>query len=111
MCVRQRRNRLVERLNWPVERLTCGEMYPLRNTQMMRIVLLLAVSLAFITSAQTAEQPKEAPKGAFQVPKLDQAAREAIIAAADQAISKHLKAEKKKNASNEIDAEIGRAHV
>jgi uncharacterized protein (TIGR03067 family) len=40
---------------------------------------------------------------AFRVPKLDQAEREAIVAAADQALSKHFKA-KKKGPQDEIDA-------
>jgi serine/threonine protein kinase len=46
----------------------------------------------------------EVGKGGFQVPKIDQAEREAIVAAAKQAISKHLKAERKKGAPNEIGA-------
>jgi hypothetical protein len=43
-------------------------------------------------------------KGELQAPKLDQAAREAIVAAAHQAISQHFKA--KKAVVEEIDAEL-----
>ena len=43
-------------------------------------------------------------KGEFQAPKLDQTAREAIVAAAHQAIAQHFKA--RKAAVEEIDAEL-----
>jgi len=65
------------------------------------IVLALGVVAATVSSFTTGGQ-EEPPRKA--VPKLDQAQREAIVAAANTAIGKHLRAERKKDATDNIDA-------
>jgi hypothetical protein len=61
-------------------------------------VVVFAAMPASFTTAPGGEPVKKV------VPKLDQAEREAIVAAANQAIARHAKAEKKKDAPDEIDA-------
>ena len=67
------------------------------------VVLAVAVIAAMVSSFTRAagdDPPKK------NVPKLNQAEREAIVAAASQALDKHAKAERKKEAPDDIDAKF-----
>ena len=63
-------------------------------------VLVVAAMLSSFTPAAGDDPPKT------NVPKLNQAEREAIVAAARQALDKHAKAERKKEAPDDIDAKF-----
>jgi formylglycine-generating enzyme required for sulfatase activity len=77
------------------------------SKRQLLVVLVLAMTVVGLTwklSGAFGVQRDQIGIGKFQGPKLDQAEREAIVAAGIQAIAKHRKAEKKEDAPNEIDA-------
>src|SRR6266540_1171628 len=69
-----------------------------------RLVISVLFRLAMFAGVEPASiaGPDDVPPAG--VPKLDQAQREAIVAAANQALMKHVRAERKKGAPDDIDA-------
>src|ERR1700722_13522087 len=80
-----------------------GESIMLAKTWCVAISVVLAAAVVTVMISSFTPAAGDDPSKE-NVPKLDRAQREAIVAAANQAINKHLKAERKKETPGDIDA-------